>query len=157
MRETKLIRRKNSSGKQILDLWEAYAELAAAAVVVIEDGYVGKNMRTALVLGEERGAIKAIAASGKAEVIALQPSAWRKHVITGWNANMGRGQTKTLVRATARWLATPRAPRGSVWDDICYPGLDKRSEDEMEAVLIGLAWNIKGASPKPKTKRRRKS
>lgn len=152
---TELIRRKNSSGKEILNLAEAYSCLSTATVLVLEGGYVGKNKHTALVLGEERGAIKALAQSGGARIVVLQPAEWRPHVLTGWRNNMNRGQVKTIVRATARWLATPRPPRGSMWDGVVLPGFDKVSEDEQEATLLGFAWNLKGAAPKPKKAKKR--
>lgn len=113
--------------------------------VVLEDGYLGKNKKTGLVLARARGTIEGYARVQDCEIWApLQASKWRS--IVGINPRLPRKAAKQAAAAMCRWLATPPDQRalpvkaGSVWTDVYLPTLESVPEDVGEAALLGLAY-----------------
>jgi len=127
--------------------WEP--ELLGAHGLVIEGGYVGPGKRSSLVLAQKRGCLVGYAEALGVEVWgdALMPAEWRRAV--GIPPNAKRSAAKASALRMCAWLATPPADRPAAsgrWDALHLPAADGVSDDEAEAVLIGLAWlRISGA------------
>lgn len=125
--------------------WPAWKEaLGGLAGIVLEDGYVGRgrSARTALVLADARGRIKGYAAALDVSLWATWlPAEWRRRV--GIPAGASRAHQKAAARAKVRWLAAEDRPAsGGMWDQVHLPRAGDVSEDEAEAILLGLAWLV---------------
>lgn len=126
--------------------WAAWKPvLYGADGMVVEDGYVGKNRRTGLVLAHARGRITAFGSVvGCSTLAMLQSSTWRAEVKIRPNAK--REAQKQAARAMCNWLAWEPAGRKAAtgkaahWNAWHLPSLLDASIDECEAVLLGLAY-----------------
>ena len=109
---------------------------------MMEGGYVGKNKHSAVVAAEARGELRGMAKAWGVEVWSpLQASEWRS--LVGIRPGPRKAQKATAL-AMCRWLATtaterPRSKTGT-WDAFELPLLAGATEDEAEAVLLGLAY-----------------
>jgi hypothetical protein len=110
--------------------------------LVLERGYVGKNKNSAIVAAEARGEIR-----GFAKAYNVEP--WDPLLASEWRSLVGvkpgtRASQKAQAFAMCKWLATnpaerPRSKRGT-WDAFHLPQLVDVTEDEAEAVLLGMAY-----------------
>lgn len=75
--------------------------------VALEDGFVAKNARTALVLGEARGAILAACAEAGVGVVRIAPG-MLKLALVG-NGRATKAQVQFMVRVLLRLDTTPPA------------------------------------------------
>ena len=117
--------------------------LAGVDGVVIEDGYVGPNKRTGMVLAAARARVATIAEmSTGAEV-------WGSLLASEWGRLVGmkskaRAARKQEAVAMCRWLRTDptRRPTGPTrWNGVHLATLRHDvTADECDAVLLGLAW-----------------
>lgn len=124
---------------------EAYgASLASPlALLVIEDGYIGKNKMTGSVLAFERGGVCALAQLAGADVASYQPAEWRRQVGIQVRAAASSEELKQAAMHVATWLSAPpgRRPRDRTgrWDGFHLPILKDVTHHEVEATLIGMA------------------
>ncbi len=133
--DTTALNRKNGSRKIYGDFLDRYGP----SLIVVEGGYFMKNHQTAMILAEERGAVKGLAEDRGIRVIERDPSEWRSVLkIRGT-----RKQCKTAARGMARNLSTPletriRGPKGT-WDRYLFDALHERTIDEIEATIMMLS------------------
>ncbi len=111
------------------------------ALLVLEDGYIGKNPRTGLVLAYERGGVAALAQLAGAAVAKYQPAEWRRQVGVQVRGGASSSELKQAALHVATWLSADRRPRdpSGRWDAFRFPGLNTKTHHEVEAVLMGLA------------------
>ncbi len=137
-------------GKDLVDVfdvkgqdWPTWrAALHGLSGVVIESGYVGKNVSTGIVLADARGQIKGFAkAKGVSIWTEMNASRWRSAIgIPGNNRRLA----KQAARGVCRWLASDPATRKPGPTDLYLPraisGDGPLSEDSCEAICIGVAF-----------------
>lgn len=109
--------------------------------IVLEGGFLGRGRKSSITLAERRGRIIGYADAAGVPVWGdlLQPVEWRQQV--GIPSKAPRKKAKAYARGMCRWLATPpgQRPSSPMWDRFYLTTIGP-SDDEREAVLIGLAW-----------------
>lgn len=109
--------------------------------IIRESGFIGRGGAASIKIAEARGRIDGYAEALGCELwTPLNPSQWRRTV--GITPGGTRRAQKRAALAQARWLATDPGvrPSGGYWDRFHLPALEGCTDDEAEAVLIGLAW-----------------
>ena len=103
---------RTSSGEvlavRIRDIYEAITTLIirhAPSVLVVEDVFQGKNVRSALKLGHARGAILLAGALGEIPIVEYSPREIKKAVVG--NGNATKDQVGFMVQQQLRLKAPP--------------------------------------------------
>ncbi len=103
---------RTSSGEALADrIREIYEEITALitrhapSVVVVEDVFQGKNVKSALTLGHARGAILLAAALGEIPIAEYSPREIKKAVVG--NGNATKDQVGFMVQQQLRLKAPP--------------------------------------------------
>ncbi len=100
--------RASSTEGRLAELARAVREAVARHApdrIAIEDGFVAKNARTALALGEARGAILAACAEAGVPVVRFAPGALKLALVGHGGAT--KAQVQFMVRALLRLDTTP--------------------------------------------------
>ena len=100
-------------------------------LIVVEDVFAGKNPRTALILGQARGAVLVAAGASGRPLLAIAPASAKKVV-----ASHGRADKAQMAAAARVWLRNPP----SSW----------ATEDHSDAVCLAIAGQLMEKSAKVK-------